>query len=296
MAYDTYVNIKTAVLAKIGITDTDVEIVVKQALNDVLQEICQASNFSWLYGDSSFITAKPYETGTVSVTEGSATITGSGTTWSSAMVGRKFYCGNATYEIATFVSTTSMTLTTVYAGDSASGATYKIYQDQYSLASDVEDVLAMRQENWPSKIQKVGIEVLDNYYPQRNSFGYPCVYSIIGYDSTGYIKVAVYPIPNQARNIYYRYKKRVIEMTLDADTPIVPLRYRWVLAKGALYIVAKHLDQPDIGKDFEREYRTGIAQLISADNKLDERIVKGQGIDSDNQGNFLGSNYPLSEL
>ena len=85
-------------------------------------------------------------------------------------------------------------------------------------------------------------------------------------------------------------------MSNDADTPIVPLRYRWVLAKGALYIVAKYLDMPDIGRDFEREFRQGIAQIIAADRKIDERLVKGQGIDIDNQGNFIGSNYPLSEL
>ena len=84
-------------------------------------------------------------------------------------------------------------------------------------------------------------------------------------------------------------------MSNDADTPIIPLRYRWVLAKGALYIVAKYLDMPDIGRDFEREYRTGIAQLIAADRKQDERIVKGSG-DDIKTGNFLGSNYPLSEM
>ena len=295
MAYDTYVNIKTAVLEKIGITDTDVETVVKQALNDVLEEICQAHNFSWLYGNLSFITVKPYTAGTVEVTEGSATITGTDTIWTLAMVGRKFYCGNATYEVSAFVGITELTLGTVYAGDGGSGLAYKIYQDEYSLASDVEDVLAVRQENNPQRLIKRDIEFMDKYYPLRNSFGYPSMYSIIGYDSTGYIKIAVYPIPNQARNIYYRYKKWVIEMSADESTPIVPLRYRWVLAKGALYITAKYLDMPDIGKDIEREYRQGIAQLIAADRKIDERIVKGSGEDTET-GNFIGSNYPLSPL
>lgn len=296
MAYDTYVNIKAAVLEKIGISDTDVETVVKQALNDVLQEVCQAHNFSWLYGNSSFVTVKPYETGTVSVEEGSATITGTDTVWVEGMVGRKFYCGNATYEISEVTTTPAMTLklSTVYAGDTDALATYKIYQDEYSLASDVEDVLSLRQENNPQKIKKVGIEVMDFYYPQRNSFGYPSMYSIVGYDSTDYIKVAVYPIPNQARNIYYRYKKRVIEMSADDSTPIVPLRYRWILAKGAYYIAAKHLEMPD-AKDIEREYRQGIAQIIKADEKRDERIVKGSGEDTET-GNFIGSNYPLSPL
>ena len=296
MAYDTYVNIKSSVLEKIGITDTDVETVVKQALNDVLEEICQAHNFSWLYGNSSFITIKPYTTGTVSVVEGSETVTGTGTEWVAGMVGRKFYCGNATYEISAFDDETEkLTLSTAYAGDTDTAATYKIYQDEYSLALDVEDILAVRQENYPQKLAKKGIEEMDRYYPKRNSFGYPSIYSIVGYDSTDYIKIAVYPIPNQARNIYYRYKKRVTEMSADESTPIVPLRYRWVLAKGALYITAKHLEMGGAAQDFEREYRQGIAQLIKADEKRDERIVKGSGEDTET-GNFIGSNYPLSPL
>lgn len=294
MAYDTYANIKAEVLGKIGIDDDDVGDVVDQALNDVLQEICQAYNFSWLYGDSSFITVLPYETGTVQLTEGSATATGSSTVWTSGMAGRKLRCEDATYVVSS-ASTTSITLSTNYAGAGGSGLTYKIYQDEYSLASDVEDVLSCRQENNPQKLTKKGIEEMDQYWPQRNSFGYPSIYSIIGYDSTSYMKAAVYPIPNQARNVYYRYKKRVTEMSASTDTPIIPLRYRWVLAKGALYITAKYLDMPDIGKDFEREYRTGIAQLIAADKKIDERIIKGSGEDTET-GNFLGSDYPLSPL
>ncbi len=292
MAYTNYGTIKTDVMAKIGIDDTDVETVVDQALNDILQEICQSYNFSWLYGDSSFITVLPYNTGTVTATEGSATVTGDGTTFTSAMVGRKFQCENATYVISAYVSGTEVTLSTDYAGAGGAGLTYKIYQDEYSLSADVEDILSMRQENDPQKLTKWGIENLDKYYPQRNAFGYPAIYSIIGYDSSGYMKVAVYPIPAQARNIYYRFKYRVTEMSTDLDEPIVPLRYRWIIAKGALYTVAKYLDMPDIGTDYEREYRQGIAQIISADKKIDERIVKGQISDTE-QGTFIGSNYPL---
>lgn len=292
MAYTNYGTLQTDVENKIGISDDDVTTVIKQALNDILQEVCQAHNFSWLYGESSFITVAPYKTGTVTVAEGSTTVTGSGTTFTSGMVGRKLRCEDATYIISAYVSATEVTLSTDYAGAGGSGVAYKIYQNEYSLASDVEDVLSMRQENNPYRLQKKGLSFLDKYYPQRNSFGYPSVYAIEGYDSSGYMNVEVYPVPNQARNIYYRYKKRVTEMSADSDTPIVPLRYRWVLAKGALYTVAKYLDQPDIGQDFEREYRQGIAQIISADRKVDERIVKGSGDDIET-GTFIGSNYPL---
>ena len=150
----------------------------------------------------------------------------------------------------------------------------------------------MRQENNPRKISKVGIEEIDRLYPQRVSYGYPSMYSIIGYDSSGYMVVAVYPIPNQARNIYYRYKYRVTEMSADANTPIIPLRYRWVLVAGAVYQVAEYLDMPDIAQNYERQYRQGIAQLVGADKKIDERIIKGIGGSMDS-GTFVGSNYPL---
>ena len=280
MAYDTYANIKTEVLARIGIDDSDVDDVVDRALNDVLQEICQAHNFSWLYAKSSFITAAAYDTGAATVTEGSATVDGVGATFTSAMVGRKFFCDDQTYTISAVTTSPAMqlTLSTNYAGTTGTND-YIIFQDEYSLASDVEDVLSMWQETNPYKLQKVGIEVMDNYWPQRSSFGYPVKYSIVGYDSSGYLKVALYPIPNYAKNIYYRYRKRVTEMSATTDTPIIPLRYRYVLAKGALYIAAKYLDLPDIGGDYEREYRQGIAQLISADRKIDERLVKGSGAD-----------------
>jgi len=295
MAYTNYGTIQTDILNEIGIDDADVEDVLEQALNDILQEICQAHNFSWLYEDTSFITTAPYSTGTITATEGSTAIVGSGTTFVTGMVGRKLRCEDATYEISAFTDTTHITLSKNYAGDGGSGLTYKIYQNEYSLASDAEDVISMRQENNPNKIKRWGIEQLDRYYPQRTSYGYPSLYAIIGYDSSGYMKVELYPIPNQARNVYYRYKKRVTEMSSDSDTPIIPLRYRWVLAKGGLYKLAKYLDMPDIAADREREYRQGIAQLISADAKIDERIVKGVADDIE-QGNFLGSDYPLSPL
>ena len=283
MAYTNYGTIKTDVMNKIGIDDDDVEDVVEQSLNDILQEICQASNFSWLYGDSSFITTAVYEAGSLTATEGGTTLTGSSTIWTSAMVGRKIRIENATYDISAYTSGTDLTLSTNYAGAGGSGLGYTIFQGEYSLSSDVEDVLSMYQENYPHKLDKVGIEVMDMLYPSGTASGYPYKYSIVGYDSSGYMKVAVYPIPQLARNVYYRFKYRVTEMSSDSDTPIIPLRYRWVLAKGGVYQVAKYLDMPQIGADFEREYRQGIAQLIAADKKLDERIIKGSHEEQEEQ-------------
>ena len=74
-----------------------------------------------------------YTDGTIAVTAGSATITGTGTTFTTAMVGRWFTITDTTvpgqgywYRVKTFVSTTSLVLETFWAGSTASGSTYRI--------------------------------------------------------------------------------------------------------------------------------------------------------------------------
>ena len=77
-----------------------------------------------------------YTTGTVSVTSGSATVTGSGTSWYNDMVGRWLYItptsSNTTsgdggwYQIESVASATSLTLVNNYTGNTVTGGTYKI--------------------------------------------------------------------------------------------------------------------------------------------------------------------------
>ena len=74
-----------------------------------------------------------YKTGTVSVTNGSQTVTGSGTAWSTAglSVGDIFTVANvnATYEVGSIDSDAQITLTANYAGITGSGLTYAITTD-----------------------------------------------------------------------------------------------------------------------------------------------------------------------
>lgn len=106
-----------------------------------------AIDLPYLMTDGSITTVAPYTTGTASITAGSTAVTGSGTTWTAAMVGRKVRFGSDTawYRIATFVSTTSITLENVYQGTTATAATYDIYKDEYKLPADMDIYKVMRQ-------------------------------------------------------------------------------------------------------------------------------------------------------
>ncbi len=73
-----------------------------------------------------------YKTGTVSVTNGSATVTGSGTLWSGEIAAGDLFTivgDNAWYEVASVGSNTSITLSANYAGTTGSGQSYAISRD-----------------------------------------------------------------------------------------------------------------------------------------------------------------------
>lgn len=73
-----------------------------------------------------------YKTGTVSVTNGSATVTGSGTAWTTNVDPGDLFLrrGDAvTYLVAAVVSDTQLTLSTTYQGATATGQTYAVTRD-----------------------------------------------------------------------------------------------------------------------------------------------------------------------
>jgi hypothetical protein len=70
-----------------------------------------------------------YTTGTVALTNGSANVVGSGTTFNAGMVGQQFQITGETafYTILSFTDATHITLSTNYTGTTGSGKTYTIY-------------------------------------------------------------------------------------------------------------------------------------------------------------------------
>lgn len=98
------------------------------------------SNLDWsaLRGYGEFHIPSAYSTGTVDVTYNSATVTGTGTTWTSAMVGRQLIVGGVGpfYTIIDVPSTTSLTLDRVWGGLTAVNQLYEINQVYVTLPTD----------------------------------------------------------------------------------------------------------------------------------------------------------------
>ena len=67
-----------------------------------------------------------YTTGTVTINDTETTVVGSGTTFTSGMVGRTIFLNDSYYEITAFTDTTHITISPAYSGTNLSGATYAI--------------------------------------------------------------------------------------------------------------------------------------------------------------------------
>lgn len=96
-----------------------------------------------------------YTNGTVQVTNGSNAVVGTGTTFTSGMVGKRFLVAGDTtfYTVATYTDATHITLNSTYGGSSGSGKSYTIYtawDDQWKDCGSSQATLkeACIYEDW----------------------------------------------------------------------------------------------------------------------------------------------------
>jgi hypothetical protein len=114
----------------------------------------------WNYAETNILVPAAYSTGTVSVVNGSATVTGAGTTWVPTWYGRRIRFGNSNldYTIASIGGVGTLTLEQpVNLAASLVGSSYTIYQDTYVYPADyqVGSDVALLQPTIRARIPKI---------------------------------------------------------------------------------------------------------------------------------------------
>lgn len=236
----TFLNMQDEVLGFLGESTSDTRTRVKRFLNRAASDFHYRYPWHWRRAVGFVSTVAPYTTGTVTLTNGSTTVTGSGATFTTAMVGRKIALtyGSPWYTISAFVSTTEVTLDRAYVEDTTSGATYVIYQDLYALSSAADSLLAQEVV-----CHKAGGEVLgrltrtevENAWAFPSGAGVPSYFHLHGVNSSGYLQIRVgREVPSTAFSIRYGYLSAYTEMSADGDLCVVPERFRHIIIHGAL--------------------------------------------------------------
>jgi hypothetical protein len=115
-----------------------------QAYIDAARKLCNKSRWlkATIPGSTTAPVVTPYTTGTVTVTNGSATVTGAGTAWLANVTNPDTFTGpnGVVYTVLSVASDTSLTLAVVYGGATLAGQAYSIGRSRtyplYSLGSD----------------------------------------------------------------------------------------------------------------------------------------------------------------
>ena len=139
-----------------------------------------------------------YSTGTVAVTNGNNTVTGTGTTFTAAMVGRQFRVGltNPIYTISAFNNATSLTLDMNWGGPTYASAGYSIFQQLVSLGANIKQVISVINLQLARKLLlNVPKQVLDAQDPWRSQIGFTRALVSTNPSADGQPQWELYPIP-----------------------------------------------------------------------------------------------------
>lgn len=148
------------------------------AFNNAYSFIWSMRNWWFARRTCYFNTVAVYNTGTVSITQYSQTLTGVNTVWTSKMVGRKVVVGldGQGYAVKSVEGTLSLTLEEPYQGATQTSATYAMYKHVYLLDSRAMRVLFATNNLSCKKVYSYNERKFTLYGENSNSHGSPLCY------------------------------------------------------------------------------------------------------------------------
>lgn len=177
----------------------DVEILDNWIANRY-QEILDRLPWKRIESDVVISCPSSYATGTITAVQGSATITGVGTTWATTMNGLVLRINNQPeYYQFTYVSPTSATLDRVYEAASADSLTYRIDQAIFVLPANcrvIRGVKPMHDRESPLTRKTPG--ELNDISTDRNNYGTPCYFTPAwdNFSDPPRLQIELFPIPS----------------------------------------------------------------------------------------------------
>lgn len=204
----------------------------QEFVNTAYSRILADRHWSALRVNDDFFYPTPYTTGTISLTQGSATVTGSSTVWTSAMVGRQLVVGSTApyYDIiAVDTGAQTLTLDRPYDADNVSGSAYIIAYVYILMPSDFQTMLVVRDPslNWRLRIN-ISQRLLDTWDAKRTSSGTgwvlaPATPSPVT-ATLGRERYELWPRPSASKLFTFTYLKRPPLMSANSDEPVWPVR------------------------------------------------------------------------
>ena len=186
--------------------------------NETVHDILEAARYRWGLHRDAFVTKAELTTGTVSVTNGSTTVTSKDASGNDADNFTNVSAGdyikvandNTTYEVAsvdTASSPDTVTLSDAYLGTTDADATYKIFQDTYALSiTSMDEVMSVSYQESSNVggddnltiVDMLSLMDLSDGDLHRNTSGKPTHIAQRNPDSSDNPQFVLWPYPDTA--------------------------------------------------------------------------------------------------
>lgn len=243
------------------------------------QMVLDATNWIGLSGSgtvSSVAAYQPASTVTIATSIGSTTITGTGTAFTAGMVGYKIYIPGLTavYTIATYASSTSITIDRGFEGNGtdASGTAYTgrqfvVYQDIYALPSGCKALVSVTDPITNLPMPVMSLAAFNSSCGPRNLVGNPGVVGICDDSSESsppvLQRIQFYPPPQYARGFAVEYTREGNQFT-GSNTTVSPLPFvsDAAILAGARSDIQKELKNYVGAQVYQRDFEQEVGRLL----------------------------------
>ena len=193
MALDTFNRVANQVRMRIPSADI---LLAQDAVNHAFRQIAERRHWSWLIKFGQFISPPLTNAGTVTATNGSAIVVGSGTAWTSALIGLQFRIGIASpiYTVKSVESATQLTLDAPFGYQTSANVGYQIYQAYFTPPSDFLTFMTIWDPrlNWQLHLNATQDEI-NMYDAQRAYVGLTYAFVQLDY-TTNYAGSVAQPV------------------------------------------------------------------------------------------------------
>lgn len=196
-----------------------------EVVNAAYARVIRSRNWTSNHSYQAITLEAPYTTGTVTTARGSATVTGSGTTWVAAHVDRMFQVGQSVpIRITAVGSATSLTLAQAWGDAAVSGSTYALLDNRFSLGSNVERILSLTSKH--HTLERKDLSFLNTADPSRLLRATPRFFAEFEVrapgSSTMRREIEVWPVPHEVMQLGLWYKTLPPDMSADGDVASIP--------------------------------------------------------------------------
>jgi hypothetical protein len=239
-------------------------------LNDRYQEVLQHLPWSGLVASGVLATVAAYDTGTVTVYQGSASVAGTGTSWSADHTGRRIRIGtDAEFYTFTYTSGTSGSLDRPYEGDSdAVDSSYRIFQNVYPLPADLDILTSVRRLDGVY-MERISSEALEIVAPGRQSYGEPTMFAPAAPDpnAPNVPRVELYPIPIAGHAYQINYGRSVATISSqDTSAELLMVVRDNTIYAGVRADIQAHLKDYAGSQVYEARFNKLLADARSSES------------------------------